>query len=84
MTEIDIPEQAYELAAKAVEAYGLVASSDAYDIASDAIRAAAPQIERAVLEAIVGRRGDLPYDDWGSAIADRAVARLAELRAGQS
>lgn len=50
MTEIDIPEQAYLLASKAVEEYGLVASSDAYDIASDAVRAAAPLIVAAALE----------------------------------
>lgn len=47
------------------------------------LRAAAPLIERAVLERVVGRRGDLSHDEWAEQIVDRARTRLAELRAGR-
>lgn len=40
-TELDIPEAAYLAATAEIERYGLVASSDAYDMASDALRAGA-------------------------------------------
>lgn len=48
-----------------------------------ALRAAAPLIEQAVLERVVGRRGDLSHDEWADQVADRARTRLAELRAGR-
>lgn len=47
------------------------------------LRAAAPLIERAVLERVVGRRGDLSHDEWSEQITGRARTRLAELRASQ-
>lgn len=42
--------------------------------------------QRAVseLETVVGQRGDLSYDDWATQIADRAVARLNQLRGDAS
>lgn len=44
----------------------------------------AEQLAISELEAVVGKRGGLPYDKWATQIADRAVARLSQLRGEQS
>lgn len=60
--EIEIPESAFEAAAEALEPFGL-AHSDAYDAASDAVRAAMPGIQRAFGEMLADiYRGHAPED----------------------
>ncbi len=44
MTELNIPDEAHERGEQAVIKYGLVAQTDAYDIASDVLREGVPLV----------------------------------------
>lgn len=59
-----------------------ISDEDGEEIWSEPDRAEQRAISE--LEAVVGLRGGLPYDEWATQIADRAVARLNKLRGGQS
>jgi hypothetical protein len=78
MTEIDIPEAAYENAAKVVLELAQVAPSDAYEIASEVLQAGAS----AILIAELGRLIEDPnsYDEAGSFRPTMLINRISELR----
>lgn len=95
-TTLNIPDEAVKLAAEQIRAVAAACCQEAalaanvagsaedwMGEAQAALRVAAPLIERAVLEAVVGRCGDLSHDEWAEQIVDRARTRLAELRAGR-
>lgn len=87
--EVNIPDEAYEAGERAVTTYDLVARTDAYEIASDVLRAAASLILAAELERMaeliwqehgVGNQGD---EDYVTGVDDSILmirGRAAELR----